>query len=117
MAPIKEGTDELINYVAAELAKLPDIRVYEPEPAPQEDFTEKSDKRTFTIRAEDGVFFVEDAPWILKVMETIDPEDYESLQYFERVLRQTGIIKELVKAGVQEGDTVVVYDFEFDYVD
>lgn len=117
MAPIKEGTDELINYVAAELAKLPDIRTFEPEPIPVEDFTEKSDKRTFTIRAEDGVYFVEDAPWILKIMETIDPEDYESLQYFERVLRQTGIIKELVKAGVQQGDTVVVYDIEFDYVD
>ena len=117
MAPIKEGTDELINYVAAELAKLPDIRVYEPEPAPVEDFTVKSDKRTFTVRAEDGVYFVEDAPWLLKILETVDPEDYESLQYFERVLRQTGIIKELVKAGVQEGDTVVVYDIEFDYVD
>ena len=117
MAPIKEGTDELINYVAAELAKLPDIRVYEPEPAPVEDFTVKSDKRTFTIRAEDGVYFVEDAPWLLKILETVDPEDYESLQYFERVLRQTGIIKGLVKAGVQEGDTVVVYDIEFDYVD
>ncbi len=117
MAPIKEGTDELINYVAAELAKLPDIKVYEPEPAPAEDFTVKSDKRTFTIRAEDGVYFVEDAPWILKILETIDPEDYESLQYFERVLRQTGIIKELQKAGVQEGDTVVVYDIEFDYID
>ncbi len=117
MAPIKEGTDELINYVAAELAKLPDIKVFEPEPMPVEDFTVKSDKRTFTIRAEDGVYFVEDAPWMLKIMETIDPEDYESLQYFERVLRQTGIIKELVKAGVQQGDTVVVYDIEFDYVD
>jgi Obg family GTPase CgtA-like protein len=32
------------------------------------------------------------------------------------VLRQTGIIKGLVNAGVQEGDTVVVYDIEFDYV-
>ncbi len=116
MAPIKEGTDELINYVAAELHKLPDIRVYEPEPAPVEDFTVKSDKRTFTIRAEDGVYFVEDAPWLLKILETVDPEDYESLQYFERVLRQTGIIKGLVNAGVQEGDTVVVYDIEFDYV-
>lgn len=117
MAPIKEGTDELINYVAAELAKLPDIRVFEPEPMPIEDFTVKSDKRTFTVRAEDGVYFIEDAPWLLKILETVDPEDYESLQYFQRVLQQTGIIKELIKSGVQQGDTVVVYDIEFDYVD
>ena len=59
---------------------------------------------------------MEDAPWLLKVMETIDPEDFESLQYFERVLRQSGIIDALVEAGVQEGDTVSVYDIEFDYV-
>jgi GTP-binding protein len=49
-------------------------------------------------------------------MNDIDPDDYESLQYFERVLRSTGIIDALVKAGVKEGDTVSVYDIEFDYV-
>ena len=116
MAPIKEGTPELINYVAAELAKLPAIKVYEPEPTPIEDFTVVSNKRTFTVREEGGVYFVEDAPWLLKIMETINPEDYESLQYFERTLQQTGIIKALVNAGVNDGDTVCVYDFEFDFV-
>ncbi len=116
MAPIKEGTDELINYVAAELAKLPSVKIYEPEPVPVEDFTAKSDKRTFTVHQEDGVYFVEDAPWLLKILETVNPEDYESLQYFQRVLQQTGIIKALVNAGVQDGDTVVVYDIEFDFV-
>ena len=90
--------------------------MYEPEPAPAEDFTLRSSARGFTVRAEDGVYFVEDAPWLLKVMETIDPEDFESLQYFERVLRQSGIIDALVDSGVQEGDTVSVYDIEFDYV-
>ncbi len=116
MAPIKEGTDQLINCVAEELSKLPKIKVYEPDPIPTVDLSSPTDKRTFTIRAEEGVFFVEDAPWLLKVLETVDPEDYESLQYFQRVLTQTGIIKALVNAGVNDGDTVVVYDIEFDYV-
>lgn len=116
MAPIAEGTDELINYVAAELAKLPAIKIYEPEPAPVEDFTVKSNKRTFEIRVEDGVYFVDKAPWLLKILETVDPEDYESLQYFQRVLQQTGIIQALRDAGVEDGDTVVVYDIEFDFV-
>ena len=53
----------------------------------------------------------------MDVMNTVDPDDYESLQYFERVLRQTGIIDALRAAGVSEGDTVSVYDVEFDYVD
>lgn len=115
MAAIAEGTDKLINYVAAELAKLPPIKKYEAEPKPQLDYTVKS-KRTFNIRACDGVFFVEDAPWLIDVMNTIDPDDYESLQYFERVLRSSGIMDALEKAGIREGDTVSVYDVEFDYV-
>lgn len=116
MAAIAEGTQDVINYVASELAKLPAIKVYEAEPKPQIDLTETK-KRTFNIRVCDGVYFVEDAPWIMDIMNTVDPDDYESLQYFERVMRQTGIIDALRKAGVQEGDTVSVYDVEFDFVD
>ncbi len=115
MAAIAEGTDALIDCVAAELAKLPPIKRYEAEPKPPEDFTDPK-KRTFNIRVCDGVYFVEDCPWIMDIMNTVDPEDYESLQYFERVLRTTGIIDALIKAGVSEGDTVSVYDVEFDFV-
>mgnify|MGYP002520027167 CR=1 FL=1 len=116
MAPIAEGTKELIDCVAATLATLPAIKKYEAEPKPHVDYTVEK-KRTFNIRACDGVFFVEDAPWIMDVMNQVDPDDYESLQYFERVMRQTGIIDALRKAGIQEGDTVIVYDVEFNFVD
>jgi len=63
-----------------------------------------------------GVYFVENCEWIMDIMNRVDPDDYESLQYFERVLRQTGIIKALEDAGINEGDTVNVYDVEFDFV-
>lgn len=116
MAAIAEGTQELINYVAAELQKLPPIVKYEAEPKPRVDYTVKK-SRTFNIRKCDGVFFIEDAPWLLDVMNTVNPDDYESLQYFERILRSTGIIDALRKAGISEGDTVSVYDVEFDFVD
>lgn len=116
MAAIAEGTKDVVKCIAEELAKLPAIKKYEAQPKPQEDFTFEK-KRSFNIRACDGVFFVEDAPWILSVMDTIDPEDYESLQYFERVLRSSGIIDALIKAGIAEGDTVSVYDIEFEYME
>ncbi len=115
MAAIAEGTRELIEYVAATLQALPAIKVYEAEPKPQEDFTFKS-KRSFKINVREGVYYIEDAPWLLDVMNTVDPDDYESLQYFERVLRQSGIIDALKAAGINEGDTVNAYDVEFDYV-
>lgn len=50
-------------------------------------------------------------------MRTVNPDDWSSLQYFERVLRSSGIIDALVKAGVQENDTVAINGFEFEYVD
>lgn len=115
MAPINEGTRELVNCVAERLSKMPPVKIYEPEEKPLEDFTAKKE-RSFKITSHDGVYFVEDAPWLMDVMNQVDPNDYESLQYFERVLRTTGIIDALRNAGVQEGDTVSVYDVEFDYV-
>ena len=116
MAAISEGTAELINHVAAELQKLPPVKRYEVQPKPKEDYI-KPKTRTFNIRVCDGVYIVENAPWLLDIMNDINPEDYESLQYFERVLRASGIIDALKKSGISEGDTVSVYDVEFDYVE
>ena len=114
MAAINEGTKELIDCVAAELQKLPPIRKYEAEPKPE--VIKPLNKRTFTINERDGIYFVEDCDWLMDIMNTVDPDDYESLQYFERVLRQTGIIEALENAGINEGDTVDVLGVEFDFV-
>ena len=114
MAPIKEGTKELLDCVAEELSKLPPVKIYESEPSPTEIALDK--KGEFTIRKEEGIFFVEDAPWLLNIMNTVDPNDTEAVQYFERILIKYGIIDALEKAGIHEGDTVSIYDFEFDYI-
>lgn len=112
-APIAEGTKELINRVAAVLQTLPPILTYEPDPVPvdEADMT----KERFTVTEENGRYVV-DAEWLKKIMSTINPDDYESLQYFQRVLHQSGIIQALIDAGCQDGDTVCIYDMEFDYL-
>ena len=69
----------------------------------------------FTIRVEDGVYLVE-ADWLMHVLGMVDMDDYESLQYFQRVLRLSGIIDKLEEMGVQEGDTVSILNFEFEYL-
>ena len=114
MAPIADGTTDVINYVAAELQKLPPLKRFEPQPEILEDYTVRK-TRDFTLHVEDGVFMVE-GEWLLKILQNVDPDDYESLQYFQRVLISSGIIDALVKAGVKDGDTVCVYDIEFNYV-
>ena len=113
---IAEGTEELVKYVASCLDKLPAIKRYEPEIVNVETVAEFKEKQSFTINVRDGVFYVDDADWVDDVMNKVDPDDYESLQYFERVLRSSGIIKALEKAGIHEGDTVSVCGVEFDYI-
>ncbi|SDN40611.1 GTPase ObgE [Acetanaerobacterium elongatum] len=112
-AATRQGVDALKYAIAARLKELPPIKRYEPEQAPLETI---GDNRSFEITDQDGVFVVE-APWLLKVLSSCNMEDYESLQYFQRVLVESGIIDKLVEMGVKEGDTVSIYDFEFDYVD
>ena len=111
-APIRYGVDELIAKIVEKLSKLPPIAVYEPEPYVPEPV---ENPREFHIRKEDDVYFVE-APWLLQIIRSVNFDDYESMQYFERVLNNSGIIQGLRDAGVQEHDTVSIYDFEFDFV-
>lgn len=114
MAAIAEGTDELIACVAETLSTLPPIIRYEPEVQPV--ITEFKPKESFTVNIRNGIYFVDNADWVDDIMNKVDPDDYESLQYFERALRSSGIIKALEKAGIKEGDTVSVCGVEFDYI-
>ena len=69
----------------------------------------------FKVTVNDGVYSVE-ADWLYRILSKTDLDDYASLQYFQTVLKSSGIIDELVKQGIQEGDTVSIYDLEFDYI-
>ena len=114
-APISEGTREIVNAVAAKLKTLPPIVQYEQQEIPKEIF-EKKKGTGFTVTVREDVYFVE-AEWLLKILQRTDLDDYESLQYFQRVLETSGILDALRAKGIQEGDTVSIYDLEFEFVD
>ena len=107
-----EGVKELMNAVETELAKLPPVIRYEAEAPVREEITSKQE---FEIHMEDGVYIVE-APWLAHALGFVDLDDYESLQYFQRVLRLSGIIDKLEEMGINEGDTVSILNIEFDYM-
>ena len=113
-APILEGTQDVVNAAAAMLATLPPIKQYEAEPIPLE-MLEKKKNTGFKVSVIDDTYYVE-AEWLLKILNKTDMDDYESLQYFQTVLGTSGILDELRRRGIQEGDTVNIYDLEFEYV-
>ncbi|MFI3141897.1 MAG: GTPase ObgE [Clostridia bacterium] len=114
-APIVEGTKDVINAVAAQLAKLPPITKFESQEIPLEMLVKKNNNE-FQIEVHDDVYIIE-AQWLIKIICKTDLDDYESLQYFQRVLISSGIIDALKEKGIQEGDTVSIYDLEFEFVD
>ena len=115
MAPINEGVDDLLKKILEMLSKLPPITRYEAEPAPIVQ-PEKIDRSNVKITKHDGVYFVE-AKWLFNIMKSVNFDDYESLQYFQRVLISGGVIDALREAGINEGDTVSIYELEFDFVE
>ena len=83
--------------------------------APQFGAEEPQDVPAFYERGENGVYTVE-GEWLKRLCNDINFDDYESLMYFQRVLRERGVIDALEKAGIEEGDTVSVHGIEFDFM-
>ena len=113
-AATRQGLDGLVGEVYNLLQTLPPVTVYEPEyvrPQPAEE-----GGRAFTITRADDAAWEIDAPWLERILMGSDVDDYESLQYFQRQLADSGILDELISRGVQENDTIRIGDFEFDYV-
>ncbi|MBQ4121173.1 MAG: GTPase ObgE [Clostridia bacterium] len=108
-----ENVKELTELAYRELQSLPPIRVYETEYI--EEPVETSEDHEFTVSNVNGVYVVE-GDWLYRLMGNINFSDRESLMYFQRVLRNSGVIKALEEKGATDGDTVSIYDFEFDFV-
>lgn len=108
-----EGLEELIRMTAERLRDLPPMLVYEQEYAPEDAYV-GGGKET-TIKRENDTFIVE-GEWLYNLMGQINFDDYESLNYFQRILKNSGVFDELEARGCADGHTVSIYGFEFDYV-
>ena len=115
IAASRTGVQELIQEVISELQTLPPVRVYETEYVHELPKAGLGDRSKYEITEENGVFYVE-ADWLEQILSTVNMDDYASLQYFQRVLRDCGIIDKLDAMGIQEGQTVDIFGFQFEYI-
>ena len=113
-AATRQGIDNLPAIVYARLKELPPVKVYEAEYKRPDRSAEG--QRPFTVTRLGEHDFDVDAPWLERILAGTNVEDYESLQYFQTQLGDSGILDELVAQGVEEEDTIHIGEYEFDYL-
>lgn len=111
-AATHQGVKELVNAIAADLAKLPPVAVYEPEYIVPEPLEPSAGDLSITVSGD--VWSIE-GDWIARLVESINFSDYESRMYFNRTLETSGIFERLEQMGINEGDTVSIYYLEFEW--
>ena len=112
-AAAHQGTAELVKKAAEMLSVLPPVTVYEPEYVPKAPVIDAS--APLDIHREDDGTWIVESTWLRQVMGNVNFADYESRMWFDKVLRDNGFFQKLEEAGIQDGDTVSLYDFEFEY--
>ena len=112
-AATMQGVRELPGLVYNRLKDIPPVPVFTPEYKKPEP---KANDRAYTIQRMEAHVWSIDAPWLEYILAGSNVDDYESLQYFQRQLDESGILAELVEKGVQENDTILIGEYQFDYI-
>ena len=107
-----QGTRNLMRIVAEKLRQLPPVTIYEPEYV--EVIEEAGDPSELVIEHL-GSTWVITGTWLERLIQNINFDDYESRNYFDTQLHKCGLFKRLEEMGIQDGDTVDIYDFAFEY--
>ena len=111
-AATHQGTHQLMKTVAGKLSQLPPVTIYEPEYV--KPLAEAGDPDELKIEQYDDLWVIS-GPWLERLMNDVFFADYESRMYFDRQLRQCGLFDRLEAMGIQDGDIVSIYDWEFEY--
>ncbi len=109
-AGIGEGLDELLEEISKEVALLPPPVVYE-----REYYEIEEEDEPITVKNVNGTYVVTGGK-LVRLCENINFDDRESLAYFQRMLREYGVIDALEAKGIHENDTVDIYGIQFEFV-
>lgn len=111
-----ENLDDLIHAVSERLRLLPPLEIYESEVAEDELSVKISEERDTRITVDEEGRYIVEGEWLYNLMGQVNIDDYESLNFMQKVLVNAGVIRMLEEKGCVDGDTVSIYDFEFEFV-
>lgn len=111
-AAAHQGVKELVYAAAQMLQTLPPVTVYEPEYVPRPPEVDTS--APLSIQQEDNLWLIE-GPWLQRLMANVNFGDHESRNWFDKKLRESGLYERLEEMGIEDGDIVSLYSWEFEY--
>jgi GTPase len=111
-AATHQGFDALLDYTADRLEELPPVQHFTEEI----DLDEDVKAGTFEVQKDGDVYEVIGTS-MERLLDSVNFDDEESMNWFHRTLRRWGVIDALRNAGAKEGDTVRILDMEFDFVE
>ena len=109
-AATTEGVNELKKAMSEVLKEIPPVAPLEFIPFEYEE----KDRSNFEINYENGIYFVTGG-YVEELARRVVLSDYDSFRWFQRCLRDRGVIDALKEAGMQDGDTVSIMDIDFEY--
>ena len=107
-----QGTRNLMRVIAEQLRTLPPVTIYEPEYV--EKIEEPGDPNALEIEHLGNTWLIT-GTWLERLIMNINFDDYESRNHFDMLLRKSGLFQRLEEMGIEDGDTVDIYDFQFEY--
>ncbi|MEF2902334.1 MAG: GTPase ObgE [Terrisporobacter sp.] len=114
-AATREGIDDVIAYVSQVLKDAEEIELVSEEElyVPELDAIEEEGLQ---VEIEDGVYVVTGKA-LRRIMYSVNFEDMESIQFFQKAMESQGVFDKLREMGIEDGDTVKIYEIEFEFYD
>lgn len=113
-AATRQGFDKLLDRVIQLLPELPPPKVFLEE---EVEAASPVKDMSFTVTQQKGGVYVVEGPGIQRLIDSVNFDDEESMNWFHRQLRDRGIIDALRKKGAKEGSPVLLGDMEFDFIE
>ena len=110
-----KGVKELLYYVRKELDQLDQEPVVFEQEYDLEQETFRDEPYTVEYDEKEGMYVVE-GPRIERMLGYTNLDSEKGFEFFQKFLRTSGIVDELEKLGIEEGDTVRMYGLQFDYL-
>ena len=108
------GVDEILNTISQMLKDAEEVDLFDEEDIYDETKVISENIDEIKVYKENDIFIVE-GNRLAKLLYSVDFEDMESIRYFQSIMEKTGVFDKLRSIGVQDGDTVRIYDLEFEY--